>query len=451
MATWKDLSTSIFKIDYKDAANTYPSQAKMRIILQYDESSITPTKAKVRFKYWQPGSAITYGNDGMYILYDANNTSDLRSLYKIKSYTNGTDNEVVYYTDYITLTKSYNSETFFLQDVWICNTGSGTVDINDMTVTYKAGTKTVYNWFKEDGNRAGYAYRQSAGQSLGITTNDTVATSVTAYDPEITNHGNNTFSIVASAGKAGENNKVNNTYLYYRIGDSGTYTKAESLTISKKSITASSNAKSQKVYAYTVADGQYNDDTSKTVSLEIPNYKAPKTPGIPYLVSSSFKNNRLTVKQDWGWQWDLSSQANENSPIKGYRIRFFINNKNTKIIDYYDKKTVRSYELSKGDWVYDRSSTSYPMPMSATDPEEPVKPGDLIKLSVQAYSVNGTNTKLFSTAAESDSYTVQNAGVIHVKVGSAWKEGQVYVKAGGTWHEAETVNIKVNGKWEESQ
>ena len=62
----------------------------------------------------------------------------------------------------------------------------------------------------------------------------------------------------------------------------------------------------------------------------------------------------------------------------------------------------------------------------------------------------------------SDSYTVENAGVVNVRVNNKstqipeWKEGQVVVKAklsDGTtaWKEAEVVLIKTADGWKESQ
>ena len=73
---------------------------------------------------------------------------------------------------------------------------------------------------------------------------------------------------------------------------------------------------------------------------------------------------------------------------------------------------------------------------------------------MHAYTKNGKDNdgaRIFSsTPIWSPEYEFKNAGVVNVKVGGQWKEGQVYVKVGGTWKEAETVNTKVSGAWKES-
>jgi hypothetical protein len=279
----------------------------------------------------------------------------------------------------------------------------------------------------------------------------------------ITDNGNNTFSISGTLGAGGDENGRTSSVLYYTTdgsdpGESATRTKVN-LDNSVSTFNKTYNiTKACTVKAKVVCNFTYNA-TSAEKSLAVKYYAAPTWPSNTKveLAPSSFKNNRLTVKQNWGWQWTLANATNTSSPVKGYRVRFFVKRKdsssfvNTKIIDYYDKETAKSYELTTGDWVYDRASTSYPMPMAAADFEQDILPGDEIKLSVQAYSVNGVDEKLLADEITSNAYTVQNAGVVNVKVAGEWKEGQVWVKVAGEWKEAETVNVKTASGWQESQ
>jgi hypothetical protein len=83
------------------------------------------------------------------------------------------------------------------------------------------------------------------------------------------------------------------------------------------------------------------------------------------------------------------------------------------------------------------------------------KAGDNVKLSIWAYTRYGAandGERLFNASEMFSSvYTVQNAGVIDVKIGGVWKEGQVYTKVNGVWKEADTVSTKINGVWKDSQ
>jgi hypothetical protein len=313
----------------------------------------------------------------------------------------------------------------------------------------------------------GYFKYTPSGGWWSATFNYDTYTDVTASKPTITDNKNNTFTIVGSAGTAGTNNAVNSTALYYRIGDSGSYTKHSSLT-KAGSLTCAASATSQKVCAYTVVDGTYADKQSSTAELSIKNYQSPSAPGKPYLTDSSFKNGRLTVKQGWIFSWDAATATNTNSPVKGYWIRLWRLPKGST--DWVAVNNIKQVESGSGNtYMYLHSQTT-PGYNSATWENtktslvinHPVNfgfaAGDKVQLEVAAYSKNGKSTpdQLWSPKNNgyytlSDHYLVQNAGVINAKVDNSWKEGQVYVKVDGTWKEAETVNVKVNGSWKESQ
>ena len=103
----------------------------------------------------------------------------------------------------------------------------------------------------------------------------------------------------------------------------------------------------------------------------------------------------------------------------------------------------------------DRESTSCTVTFDPID--FGFAPGDTVQLGIYSYTKNGAGTQLFngngasSAEVRSDISTVQNAGIVRIKVGGSWKEGQVYVKVSGEWKEAQSVSTKVNGTWKESQ
>ena len=271
---------------------------------------------------------------------------------------------------------------------------------------------------------------------------------VTANKPSITDNGNNTFTIVGSAGNSAAYNAVKSTTLHYKRGNEE-FTQASSLTYSGR-INCEASAASQKITAYTAVDGVYNDTTSESREATVLNYVAPGSPGRPYLTDSSFKNGRLTVKQDWGWQWTLATATNKSSPVTGYRIRLYKNGWSIPIKDASGNTlSVDGGEGKAWSVYYDTESTSTSITI---DPiKHGIVPGDQVYLGIYAYSKNGNNNQLFSEYITSDTDTVQNAGVVNIKVAGEWVEGQVWIKANNEWKEAETVNVKVNGDWEESQ
>lgn len=351
-----------------------------------------------------------------------------------------------YYTDYKT-PRNYKSE-------YLCYSYSNSnITANTTSVDIEIGA----GWADWAGTQKGtLKFSMSIPKYIGNGSTPTVT---------VTDKGNNTCTISGTLGKKGTNNNIESAKLYYTTDGSDPKSSSSKTTVS---LSASSGATYSKniaitkactVKAYVVCTFEHNTTTA-TDSSAIKYYVKPSTPGTPYLVDNSFKNGRLTVKQDWGWEWPLANPGNTSSynAVKGYRVRFFVKRKsasnfvNTKIIDYYDKETVRStIEVTSGDWAYDRTSTSYPMPMAASDPTTDIVPGDQVRLSIQAYSTNGAGTKLLSSEVKSIDYEVKNAGIVRVKVGGTWKEGQVYVKVNGSWKEAETVSTKVNGSWKESQ
>lgn len=338
------------------------------------------------------------------------------------------------------------------------NTNDQQVHKANFTITKSLAKNTTYYLVVgASGNYMEIGYNSSYNSWFSINLNYTAYTNATASKPTITDTKKSTFTITAQAGSAGTNNAVKSTTLYYRIGDSGDYTKTSSLNIVNQALTCDRTSKSQNVYAYSVVDGTHNDATSDTAKSTIINYAYPNEPGNPYLTDASYRNGRLTLKQNWTFKWTAATKANDNSPILGYRLRMY---KNDEIVRLKNSSTggwlgsiIKPDSLQRNDSCYDTDSTSTEFIVNPSMYD--FKPGDKIKFGVYAYTKNGAGTQLFSNNGKghkvSNEYTIQNAGVVQVKVNNTWKEGQVYVKVNGTWREAETVSTKVNGSWKESQ
>jgi hypothetical protein len=437
---WKDISSTVVK--YKDTYGSEPS-GHTAVCLQYDDSTLTPEAVSVRFKYYRHDGSSGNLWDSMYVLYNANDSVSSignlrRTLFKFKDWTQNVSAKWPYYTSAFTIYKNYNSKEFSLQDFWVCNNGNTAIAVS---------ASNFYSSSRFNSLACKYA-------SSTFTISRTAATAGSAPTISVVDKGDNRVAISGSLGKNGSYNNIKSAILYYTTDGSDPKTSGTRTT---KTLTATSGAsytayvnltKACTVRAYVECEFTYNT-TSASGSVSAKYYAKPSNPGKPALAASSFKNGRLTIKQDWGWEWPLATAANANSPVKGYRIRFYVNAAINPIVSYYTGEAL-SYELADFDWVYDRPATAgYPMPMRPTDQD--LVPGDTFRLSIQAYTVNGAGTKLLSSMITSDLYTVQNAGVVNVKVNNQWVEGQVYVNVNNTWQEAETVNVKANNTWQESQ
>ena len=444
MADWTNISTDYFGFTYEDTADTYPSKNNMKVRLQYDKDSVTATSAKVRFKCYLSDGDYT-GKDGLYILYDANDSSELRSVYEIKKHNE--DDAEAYYTSAITLTKSYSTETFFLQDIWVCNTGEGEVTVSSMKVKYASGTYTFYELFKDGGLREGYAYRQTKGQDVPIYTSKTVATAIEKGSTTITDNGNNTFTITATKGKDGTNNPAKGLInLEYGYTDSyGTaYTNGATI-----KLTISGTGETRTVYATSTTEATYGSNKVATTSKAIKQYLAPlassTTPTIGYT------KTRLTTKENWKLSWGAGTKQGA-SGVAGYRIRIYVNDQSIPIKN--SAGTVISYNSggNKDSYYYDTESTATSFTFYAPLETEYIKPDDKVYLMVYAYSKDGTGYKNFSAQKVSSTLTVYNAATVNIKpTANTWAEGQVWIKDTTGWHEATSVYIKDSTGWHESK
>lgn len=316
--------------------------------------------------------------------------------------------------------------------------------------------------------------------------------------PKITDGENNKFSITGYSGTAGSNNSITETKLQYKFG-SGSWNTATGNSLSATSITAKATESSQKISArtrYKCTRGGDDDHYiySETAELNVKNYQSPSSPSN---VTINYTKNRFTIKENWVITWDRSTATNDSSQVEGYRIRVLKNGSTIRLKD--SSGTILATETSPGnkDYCYDFEDPAVTIAKYyvADDNEknsiipadevasydfngngridigdsvlaktnnldrtfiiDPIQnefaPGDTVKIRLFAYSRNGLGAQQWSSDVYSNELTVQNAGIMRVKVGGSWKEGQVHVKVNGAWKEAEVVEVKTSAGWKESE
>jgi hypothetical protein len=289
----------------------------------------------------------------------------------------------------------------------------------------------------------------------------------------ITDNGNNSFTITAKKGDDGTNTdgtkntaggptKLKWGYTTDRVN---TYTNGQTIALTRQD--ASSTTRT--VYAASTTTATYGEDKVALESLGVNQYYAPEQPGVPALTTDSYRNGRLTLKNNWTYRW-IPATKRGCSDVKGYRLRVKKNGIDISGLVY--NSSTNTLTLGSGtNATVDTESTNNSI--SFNPGNLGFKAGDTVLLRISAYSKNGkgeqewtvkntstaetTSFKLFSDPQVSEATTVQNAGVVQVKVGNDWKEGQVYVKANknGTiqWVEAETVYVRTSDTtqpWKES-
>jgi hypothetical protein len=284
---------------------------------------------------------------------------------------------------------------------------------------------------------------------------------VTAGTVTITDHGDNTFTITATKGGNGSNNTASgpsNLKWGYDTNYSNTYTSGTAITL-----TTSGTGETRKVYAKADTTGQYFAAATKKAELGINQYMVPTNPSsAPVLDPSSFRNNRLTIKQNWKYTWGAASKRGK-SGVAGYAVAVWQNG--TKMTGLgYSGNTIILNKNNTNNFVAIPSTNCH---VTFNPVTLGFKPGDTVALSVWSYSNYGTGTRIgYSSAVTSENTTVQNAGIVRVYVNTGtaaspkyeWKEGQVhvYVNTGTAstpkyeWKEAAVVYTRVGSSWEES-
>jgi hypothetical protein len=296
---------------------------------------------------------------------------------------------------------------------------------------------------------------------------------------KITDNYNNSFTVTATPGTSGVGNPVTKSSLWISqtkdssgkwvwgsaiAGGTGSFSRTISLDVT------TADTKAVGAYLRTYATYGENKDLQETANIR--QYVAPKMSGQPYIVQYAL-GDRLTADVSWNWTWEAAKPANDSSPVRGYRIRLY---KNGSLVTglSVNKSTDGSHYLVKGNGTneyidyegHDNTNLNTHKRLTIANPAGTFgfKAGDTVKLGLFAYSKNGLGeiqwsaggqwNNLFSGNATSQTnssiYTIENKGIMNVKVGGSWKEGQVYVKVGGAWKEAQGVYTKVNGSWKES-
>ena len=297
------------------------------------------------------------------------------------------------------------------------STASGEITLNDANDTSIPVTLKIATSQNATSN-------STLWKSISGTLERTYYTNIGSTKVEIVDNGNNTFTIKGTKGSNGTNNPAKGLTITYSY-DSATYNKSAS---NDTPITLEGSTASRTVYAKAVTTATYGPNTEATVSKTIKRYAAPNLSGKPTLTSASLKNNRLTNRTTWTYDWSDATAANSNSSVKKYLIRIFKNSTEVAAID------------NLGESKYSFNPNTYGF-----------IPGNKVKVSVCASTTDGVNSVLWSNAITSDETLVEYSAVAHVN-DSGWKDGIVYINKGTldspSWVEAEDVYVKdSNGTW----
>lgn len=445
MADWKDIKTTKY-----DGAYNYES---VTIKLQYDADASTPTKLVLRFY------ATSTSSNGMkyYILWKPSKGGSGEQMRLIKAAnakasTNSTT---------ITITKTYNASSFTIPEYWLVHTGSmspwqNADDNNRWYISYyndslgKSQSLSVWKFFENEtswwnNSRRNFKTVVSSFTVSATASNGLKATAVSAGSVSITDNGNNTFTLKGAKGASGDNNPSSGPTLSWgystSYGNSFTNNSTKDLTIATKT-----NA-TRTVYAKCVTGATYGDDKTVTTSANIKQYVAPSAASKISFAPDT--KTRLTNKEKWILSWTKGTKTNDSSPVEGYRIRIYVNDKTIAFKNGNKEVVTTDSGSGAGRYYYDRDQTSTSMNFYAN--LNGLKPGDKVFAHIHCYTKNAKGTKIFSDSAKSSTYTVQHAGVMRIKSDGKWYEGEVYIKADGKWIEADVVHVKSDGKWYESE
>ena len=446
------------------------------IHLQYDDSSLSYESIMVRVILTIPSSYKTtsYSGDAWCLLWGdpKNNVT-----YNIKG---PNTNWGAANPDSIKVTKAPSDRYYTIPSFWVCISGHELpfyYNGKPGYLSYGSGagvTDTVYNWF--NGSRSGYK-QEIAAQTLGT---------VWYYEDgnlptiSVADNGNNTITVTGRTGTQGTNNPVTNAWLHYTTNgqdpSSGTsyttslplsctaggndiYTKVLNVPASNTTFKLTADTR----FTYKNSNGYYSRYANTNITPAF--YGAPRfgANDKPSLHRDSYKNNRLTIKKDWKFTWPAAT-ATGSSSIEGYRIRLYKNGALIRGLVYNKSTKTLTSSAGTSDYVDTGDATCY---VTFNPNDFGFKSKDTVYIGIYAYSLNAKGEVAWdanniryvlfndggagSGQKSSDAITVQNAGVVHVKVGSQWKEGQVWVRVGNTWKEAETVNVKTATGWKESQ
>lgn len=331
---------------------------------------------------------------------------------------------------------------------------------------------------------------QTNGCDLGYTGFTTVSDPIIIYtDPgkptiTITDNGNNTYYTTVTKGASGSNNAATGFSAHHCYDDPTKCTNTFTSGNLQNLITNKKASRDYYVKAYTIGTYSNSDTVLKSASLKC--YYAPPcvdTINKPLCTVGGVEKNKLLAKApqgkecSWKWSWTKPKvTTGDHNDIKGYYIRLYVLKKGTsnyepqiikdsagnKIKDSQEKLVTKTGKMDywcRREGGNDTTLTIYPE-------QQGFKPGDQVKLGLYTYSRLGDKDKTIiyrgsgdwadvngdATVTEifSEEYLVENAGIVHLKTSSGWKEGQVYIKASDGWKEANCVYFKTSDGWKES-
>lgn len=448
----KTVGNYVFTFDVPSSSDTSTVKAVVESKFKHNDVISWADATKVyRYKNGGAPTINTLSDNG-------NNTFKIKVTLPNDTWNNKLESAVLYYTtDGTTPSTSITSTTSTAKrKVNIFSTGAGKTYTGNFPIpsatkgTVKALIRCGWSW---------------SGQSPAVTSNTKDATiqyhtdiDISPVKVQIIDNGNNTFTVTGTPAEDGTNNVAATTYAwgYTSACSNAAPVNSEALDIAKESDTT------RTVYAKAIArpswiyDSNYKSGNGYTYSTNaaIKQYVAPGSSGIPTLTAASYRNGRLCLRNGegnnrWEFTWAAATKTNNAADTVYYRVALERNGVTITWKDWNDSSVGSSQTATNSSWLsFDTTSTSIKI--------DPVNsgfvPGDTVRLRVKSYIRNGKNQIVASsTYINSERYTVENTGVVRIKAGGAWKEGQVWVKVNGTWKEAQTVNIKVNGSWKESQ
>lgn len=269
----------------------------------------------------------------------------------------------------------------------------------------------------------------------------------------ISNPGNNTYSITLTAGDPGSDNTRKNSYLYYttngKTPSKQEYTGMIQLTGNTETHTKNITVtKDHTVQAIAYSTFNYGpESSSKVKSADILFYADPIITEAPKITHTK---SRLTLKEPWVVSFK-AEPGNANAPLRSYLTRIFVNDIGWKVIN----KGVSGILNEAFDFINwpanSQTYTLYPDKLTNRDGIK-LKVGDKIQISVAVWANMGPDAgQILTEPVWSEIYEVRNAGIVRIKEGGSWREGQVYVKVNNSWKEAETVYTKTSTGWKESE
>lgn len=265
----------------------------------------------------------------------------------------------------------------------------------------------------------------------------------------IQNKGDNKFKIGFTTGDPGQYNERAGIIVYYTIDGSNPKTSSNRFTAcnvtNQHTISGTSGTysitKDLTLKTYAVNKFKFGPETASDVLTD--NLKYYAVPTIEQAPVITCTKNKLTVREPWTVSWK-GKEGNSNTPIQGYYVFIYQNGNNIMLVD--DSDQILSKQAHNNEWAWNTKSSTITISPKANN----FKAEDEITIKVIAWGKNGAGDLMLSSPS-SCTETIENAGIVRVKVNNVWREGQVWVKAGGTWHEAETVFVKTSTGWKESQ